>query len=259
MCALPKTSTGGHLGDGGYHEVTGASTLADVLEALIALGCVRRDPVGQPATRLLARKRCDGQTPPKDNSTPAAESPIVVVMLDSVPADFPENWQRGPDGRPRDWSNDEAGRTSMARSRTRLQPIEVLGPVWGLLSHSSQEGRSAVDRLAALAGSDPHAWIELRQPRYSGLREPSMNWQLDVESRQLMMCATEALGQPVHPLLSVATDAAACSGPSGILPRRERHPANLADAALVSSLQRLRGWIHHQGGRPGSAATATQQ
>lgn len=249
----------GHLGDGGYHEVTGASTLADVLEALIALGCVRRDPGGQPATRLLARKHCDGQSSPKDSSTSTDESPIVVVMLDSVPTDFPENWQRGPDGQPRSWGSDDAGRTSMARSRTRLQPVEVLGPVLGLLSHSSQEGRSAVDRLAALAGSDPHAWIELRQPRYSGLREPSMNWQLDVESRMLMMCATEDLLQPVRPLLSVAPDGASCSGALGILPRRERQPANLADAALISSLQRLRGWIHHQDGRPSSATPGTKK
>lgn len=253
-----KNQPWGHLGDGGYHEVTGASTLADVLEALIAMGCVRRDPGGQTVTRLLARKHCNGQTSPKDDSMRADESPIVVVMLDNVPTDFPENWQRGPDGQPRSWGKDEARRTRMARSQARLQPIEVLGPVWGLLSHSSQEGRSAVDRLAGLAGSDPHVWIELRQPRYSGLREPSMNWQLDVESRELMMCATEDLGRPVRPLLSVPTDPASCSGRSGILPRPEGKPANLADAALVSSLQRLRGWIHHQNGRPGSLASATQ-
>lgn len=249
----------GHLGDGGYHEVTGASTLADVLETLIALGCVRRDPGGQPTKSLLARKRCDVQTPSTDKTIPSAESPIVVVMLDNLPSDFPENWQRDPDGRPRSWGNDDAGRTNMARSRTHLPAIEVVGPVLGLLGHSSQEGRSAEDRLAALAGADPHAWIELRLPRYSGLREPSMNWQLDVESRQLMMCASEALGQPVRPLLSVATRAASCSGESGILPRRERQPANLADAALVSNLQRLRGWIHHKDGRPGPAVPATQR
>jgi hypothetical protein len=254
-----KNQPWGHLGDGGYHEVTGATTVADVLQALIALGCVRRDPGGHPATRLLAKKHCDGQTSPKDDSMRADESPIVVVMLDNVPTDFPENWQRGPDGQTRGWGNDEAGRTSMARAHTRLQPIEVLGPVWGLLTHSSQEGRSAVDRLAMLAGSDPHAWIELRQPRYSGLREPSMNWQLDVESRKLMMCATEDLGRPVRPLLSVPTDAASCSGRLGILPRPERKAANLADAALISSLQRLRGWILHQNDRSGSAAPATQR
>lgn len=248
----------GHLGDGGYHEATGASTLADVLESLIALGCVRSDPGGKPGTRLLAKKNCSLQPPSNDKATEASESPIVVVMLDNLPTDFPESWQRAPDGRSRSWDNDDAGRTIMARSRTRLQPIEVLGPVLGLLSHSSQEGRSAEDRLAALAGTDPHAWIELRQPRYSGLREPSMNWQLDVESRKLMMCASEARGQPVRPLLSVATDPDTCSGPLGILPRREGKPANLADAALVDNLQRLRGWIHHKDGHPGPEVTDTQ-
>lgn len=244
----------GHLGDGGYHEVTGASTLADVLEELIALGCVRRDPDASSVTRLLARKHCKQPQPPNEGSS--NESPIVVVVLDNLPSDFPENWQRDLDGRPRGWGTDDAGRTTMARSRIHLHPVEVLGPALGLLSHSSQEGRSAKDRLAALAGTDPYAWIELRQPRYSGLREPSMNWQLDLQSRELMMCASEAPGQPIRPLLSVETKAGSCNGELGVLPRHDREPANLADAALIGNLQRLRGWICHQNGRPGTACAA---
>lgn len=242
----------GHLGDGGYHEVSGAATLADVLEALIELGCLRKVPAeatDKPTTRLMAKKHCGTEQKKDDGQVQTVESRIVVVMLDNSPSDFPVDWQRGPDGLVRNWDANEEGRIQMSRTRRKGQPVEVVGPVLGLLSHSAQEGRSARDHLASLAGTDPLSLIELRQPRYMGRREPSMNWQLDVESRQLMMCATEPPGQTVRPLLSVESGQVACWGKGGILPRGQREAANLADAALINGLQRLRGWIHHQDGQ----------
>lgn len=250
----------GHLGDGGYHEVTGAATLADVVEALIELGCLRQEPpVGdKPPARLFARSMCQadaskasspgpGRTAPEP--PPTTEARVVVVLLDNTPTDYSAEWQRDLEGVPRRWPRSD--RAEILRRPPMGEPVEILGPVRGLLSHSSQEARSAEQRLAALAGTDPLSLIELRLPRYRGLREPSMNWQLDHDSRREMMCASDAHDRPARPLLSVGKDEARCSGEeSGFLPRRGGLPANLADKALLRNLDRLRGWIRQRGGQP---------
>lgn len=257
----------GHLGDGGYHEVTGAATLADVIEELIELGCMRRDPPRQNAqqpARLLARPQCgsgvSGPPPPAapmDTGRSASAAPIsgvsvptsmpdarvVIVLLDNTPTGYPTEWQRDLDGASRVWPRGD--RAEILHSRPNLQPIEIAGPIVGLLSHSSQEARSAEQRLVALAGTDPFSVIELRLPRYRGLREPSMNWQLDHDSRREMMCAADPPDRPASPVLSVGRDDPSCSGDEdGHLPRRAGQPANLADDALQRNLQRIRTWIH---------------
>lgn len=245
----------GHLGDGGYHEVTGASTLADVLQELIELGCLRRDPPrahDQQPTRLFAKSQCGHGPPPAHardatSSLPAKAGPpdvrVVVVLLDNTPGDFSDiTWQRATDGTPHSWSPEK--RPEALRTRVALQPIEWLGPIFGLITHSSQAARSAIDRLNALAGTDPFSVIPLRFPRYQGLREPSMNWQLDRDSRREMMCAAE-------PVLGMDPGASRCHGAcSSVLPRRAGHPANQADEALLNGLRRLRAWINHRDGQP---------
>jgi hypothetical protein len=251
----------GHLGDGGYHEVTGAATLADVVEALIDLGCLQRVPSptkGEAPVRLVAKPRCEGgaipsateaKGRPDAGSASSAEARVVIVLIHNTPTDFPVAWQRDLGGHQRTWSAGE--RTEVMRVRQTLRPIEVLGPIFGLVTHSSQEARSAQDKLAALAGTDLNSVIELRFPRYLGLREPSMNWQLDRYSRSEMMCAAESVDRPARPVLSTGTDEHACSGDaSAILPRQGGQAANLADAALLRNLQRLRNWIHHVHGEP---------
>lgn len=254
--------TWGHLGDGGYHEVTGASTLADVLEELIELGCLRRDPPrskGQQSARLFAKATCSHAPASAARAGSAASTPgraeppdvrVVVVLLDNTPGDFSEiTWPRATDGTPHHWS--PAKRTEALRTRVALQPIEWLGPIFGLLTHSSQEARSAIDRLGALAGTDPASVIQLRFPRYKGLREPSMNWQLDHDSRREMMCAADPHASPAWPVLSVDPGSSRCNGAEApILPRHAGHPANQADEALLDGLRRLRAWIHHRDGQP---------
>jgi hypothetical protein len=226
----PGSNTGaiwGHLGDGGYHEVSGADTLVGVLERLLALGCLRPVPsalTGSPATELRALRSC-GSTAPGD-----AGSRVVVVLLDGAPQDFPRAWTRGPDGQVRDWRQDKPN-----QALRPAQPVavpEVMGPLTGLFAHSGQARRRAEDRLSALAGTDPRGLIALRQPRYRNLREPSMNWQLDDDSRRLMDCAlalpgSAACGQPKDPL---------ALRPGG-------RAANLADEALLNAQTRLQAWV----------------
>lgn len=213
----------GHLGDGGYHEVSGAATLVGVLERLLALGCLRQDPspaTGQAPSQLVALKTCG----------PNAAGPgsrVVVVLLDGSPQDFPPNWQRDHLGVVRDWG--QATRNEVLRPRQPVRVPEVLGPLVGLASHGSQARRMAEDQLSALAGTDPHGLVALRLPRYAGQREPSMNWQLDDESRRLMDCA-----------LAPAGSTACARGADVLVLRPQGLPASMADAALLSGLARLR-------------------
>lgn len=255
----------GHLGDGGYHEVTGTATVADVIEELLALGCLWQDPPridDVRPTRLYARPQCDrasaqAATKVTDKTIDDAEaarvipkeSRVIVVLLDNTPTGFPAEWQRDLDGRPRVWSDGE--RVDMDRLATP-EPIEFLGPFKGLVSQSAERSRSAERRLSALAGTAPDSVIELRLPRYRGRREPSMNWQLDRDSRQLMMCAAQRFDKPDQQILSVSDADASCTGEKdGQLPRKSDRAANLADEALKRNLQRLRVLI--QSTRPVAA------
>lgn len=251
----------GHLGDGGYHEVTGTATLADVVEELIDLGCLRRDPPRagelQP-TRLLARPQC-GRGVAVESGAPATaaapEARVVIVVIDNTPTGYPAGWQRDLEGKPRVWPRKD--REEILRNQPLLPLVELTGPIFGLLTHNSQEGRSSEHRLAALAGTDPFSMIELRMPRYRGLREPSMNWQLDRESRGAMMCAADRADRAARPVLSAGPDDTPCSG-DGVryLPRADDRPANLADAALQCNLERLRAWIGQHDGKPTLPAPA---
>lgn len=245
-----KGNVWGHLGDGGYHEVTGAATLADVIEDLIAQGCLRRDTPaqkGQPL-RLFAKPKCGCEPTPEpqtdeSRACPAgsSESRVIAILLDNTPTGFPADWQRDLDGKPRNWALGE--RVEQTRLSTP-EPIELMGPLRGLMTQSGEKSRSAERRLSALVGTDPDAVIELRLPRYRGVREPSMNWQLDRDSRREMMCAADLAGDTGRPILSVGNGDASCSGnQEGHLPREDRLPANLADEAFQGNLSRLRALI----------------
>jgi hypothetical protein len=239
--------TWGFLGDGGYHEVTGSATLADIIEALIAEGCLYRSGDG-----LHARAACDaaGEVA-QDKDASVKDARVVVVMLDNTPSGYPKSWQRDADGHPLLWPVSKE-RSEILRPGNTLQPVELTGPVVGLLSLNGQVGRQAEQRLAALAGPDARSLVELRLPRFRGLREPSMNWQLDRESRGAMMCATWGRDAKVVPVLSVPGDERPCNGANGYLPRPGGVDSNLADEALRKNLDRLREWI----GIPGAAGHA---
>lgn len=203
----------GRLGDGGYHEGSGAATLADLLEKLVADGQLRAEPDGGGLWACRAgwtKDRCD------------VPSPVVALILDSTPSSFPDDHVRGLDGTP-------------AEVRSGVTPgsmalPEALAPVFGGLSTRTQLSRLSQQRLSRLVGKDPAALIELRMPLWRttaddaelakdcrGRRaQPSMNWYLDDCSRARL--ARAARGSP---------GAAA-------------QPATLAEQALVNNLGRLR-------------------
>ena len=185
----------GHLGDGGYHESSGAASLADLLEALLAAGQLRAETNHHSVTRLWACAGGWAAAPVGAVATdrPAAPdwtackqpSPVVALILDSGPASFPADHVRDLDGRMLDTRNGIA-----------LDPMvlpETLGPVFGGLSTRTQLSTQSQHRLSRLVGSTPSALIELRMPLWrlaadpvslatacaGHLAQPSMNWKLD--------------------------------------------------------------------------------
>lgn len=251
----------GRLGDGGYHEATGTATLAEVIEALLARGALQRRTAADGANQLFAI----------DDKGQA--SPVVVLVLDNTPTGYPNEWQRGMDGRFRLWrggQEDELDAQELLRPQPSFFLVELFGPPLGALARPRQFAQSLEQRLSVLAGDSPEGYIELRLPRYSDLREPSMNWQLDMESRGQMTCATAAAPNEIGPALSVEPDgdsfpwgiAAAATPPEkhGVklgnrcsywLPRATADAKNLAEQALWANLARLRKQFE----RSGNAAT----
>lgn len=199
----------GHLGDGGYHEGSGAATLADIVDQLIGRGLVRRDAAG------TLRACCASAD--ERGVAGACPNPVVLVMLDNQPEADSAHWRRGIDGRP------------LPPDPGRLQrdwPLpEVSSPPLGLVRAWTSNSVRAEWRLSRLAGDDPRHYVELRLPRCPGRRQPSMNWQLDDDSRQLMKRAA----------------AGGCPSPEAV---------NLADASLRANLARLKEWIAIEGPVP---------
>lgn len=170
----------GHLGDGGYHEGSGAATLADLLEALRAQGQLRTDPQGKGLWACAA-----GWTAAPGLAGCKAPNPVVALILDSEPARFPADYMRDLDGRALTL------RDGIALGSMFLP--EALGPVFGGLSTRTQLSQLSQRRLSRLVGDDPSALIELRMPLWrlsadpeamrkvcdGHLAQPSMNWKLD--------------------------------------------------------------------------------
>jgi len=160
----------GHLGDGGYHEATGAASLADVIELLMGKGLIVRDAQG----RLMACAAPGG----------SCTSPVVIVMLDNTPGPYGAAWRRDATGKPRD------------AEPLDLQPSwpanEVTAPPQGLVRAWTSNGTRADWRLSRLAGEHPGGYVELRFPLCPVERQPSMTWHLNAESRKLMKHAAAA-------------------------------------------------------------------
>lgn len=185
----------GHLGDGGYHEASGTRTLLDVIDRLQASGRLRGSDAGLQACRLLAPDaHCD--------------SPVLLLVLDNQPSAYGPAWQRGVDGLPRG--------TDALRLASGWPLPELTAPPQGLVTAWGSNSSRAEARYSALAGSSAERYAELRFPLYALDRQPSMNWQLDADSRQVLRDAT-----------APATAA----------------PVNRADQALRANLQRVRRWI----------------
>jgi hypothetical protein len=206
----------GRLGDGGYHEGSGAATLADMMEQLVAEKLLRALPE---KSGLWA---CPGgwdKTEPAQGC--ARPSPVVAIVLDSSPSSFPANYVRGLDGR------DLESLPGVAPNGMPLP--EALGPVFGGLSTRTQLSQLSQRRLSRLVGTDPSSLIELRMPLWRGTSDheetkdscrnrgaqPSLNWYLDDCSRKRLAQASRGLqGAQAKP--------------------------TLADQALLNNLERLR-------------------
>ncbi len=197
----------GHLGDGGYHEASGTRTLIEVIDRLLATSRIRTGADGLQACRLgPADAHCD--------------SPIVLLIVDNKPSAFGPDWRRGLDGRLRAPDVQQLAESWPVR--------ELSAPPQGLVTAWTSNSTRAEWQFAKLAGSASERYVELRLPQYALKRQPSMNWQLDADSRQVLRQATA-------PPAAVAAAAAASVGTSA--------PLNLADQALRVNLQRMRGWI----------------
>lgn len=160
----------GHLGDGGYHETSGAATVSDVIGKLMREQRMRHTSAG-----LVA---C-----PQPGTSAEQCAPVVLIHLENLPTTSAAEWQR-----------DGAGslRADLPLRQGVAWPLpEFTAPLQGLLESWQSAGKRADRRLARLAGTD--GYIELRLPALSGRiggieahREPSMNWHLDENSRRVM-------------------------------------------------------------------------
>lgn len=205
---LPRVIAG-RLGDGGYHEGSGAATLADLIELLLERG------------QLRARSEVDGlwacvggwPTPGADCTTGLA--PVVALIIDSEAARYPEHHVRDPDGRTLPLREGQAA--------AGMPLPELLGPVFGGLSTRTELSRASQQRLSRLVGGDPRALVELRMPVWRTTiddafldqtardqaicvghgDQPSMNWALDRCSRaRLRAAAAPGLSFGTHPTLA---------------------------------------------------------
>lgn len=213
----------GRLGDGGYHEGSGAATLADLLEQLAAEKLLRARP-GR--SGLWA---CPGGWDRTDQGQGCAvPSPVVAIILDNSPSSFPADFVRDLDGRDLD------ALPGVAPDGMWLP--EALGPVFGGLSTRTQLSLLSQRRLSRLVGSDPSSLIELRMPLWRVASDdgetrracrgrgaqPSMNWYLDNCSRMRLTQASQGLRDPsVKP--------------------------TLAEQALLNNLERLRRLVQASG------------
>jgi hypothetical protein len=211
--ASGKGPVWGHLGDGGYHEGSGAATVADVTEQLIAAGLMQR--AGDGSLRACPKPGAVAE---------ACASRVVLVMLDNQPEAYGPRWQRTPQGQILEYD---------ALRLAHGWPLrEISDPPLGLTRAWSSNSVRAERRLAALAGKDAAAYVELRLPPCPAPRQPSMNWHLDDESRRLLKTAASA----------------GCGGAA---------PANIADAGLRANLARLRAWI--EGSEPVKYSGASER
>ena len=96
---------------------------------------------------------------------------------------------------------------------------ELTSPPQGLVSAWQHDSEQADTRLARLAGAAADGYIELRFPWLPLPRQPSMNWHLDLLSREVLRNATR------EPCAERAAS------------------ANLAERALRANLQRMCRWI----------------
>lgn len=219
----------GHLGDGGYHEVSGAATLADVIETLRDKGLLLKTDQGLMACNF--EKKC--------------VSPVVIVVLDNAPVTEGPAWRRTADGKPREIDQQQLA-NSFPLSEITSPP---LGLVYGWQSNSERAER----RLQRLAGPAPEHYVELRFPLHPGVRRPSMNWVLDQESRWLLK------SESVHARALI--NLSAMPPAEGTCPKVQNHsafwqpdkrfwkldfeswkcgvPHNPTEAALLANLQRL--------------------
>ena len=216
----------GHLGDGGYHEASGTRTLLDVMDRLQASQRLRAGASGLQACRVAPAEApaVAPAEPPAAAlagepaaSAPAAmapsahcDSPVVLVILDNQPSAYGPAWQRSLDG---------PVRAPDAQALTKAWPVpELSAPPQGLIAAWGSNSTRAEWHFAHRAGPTVDRYIELRFPLYALKRQPSMNWQLDADSRQVLR------------------EASAPASPASA-------PLNLSDQALRVNLQRLRGWI----------------
>lgn len=169
----------GRLGDGGYHEASGAASLADVIELLMQQRLVVRDERGQLAACTGAGSGCD--------------SPLVVVMLDNHPSPFGPAWRRHADGTPR--------QPEPLQLEASWPFSEATAPPQGLVRGWGSNSTRAEWRLSRLAGDLPGRYIELRLPLCPAREQPSMTWHLNKTSRQMMKLAAATgcgCGEPAN-------------------------------------------------------------
>ena len=159
----------GHLGDGGYYEASGAASLADVLDKLLAQGLINKTDAGLQACVDAA---CTG----------GSRGRVVIVLIDNQPTSYPRGWLR----------SDALG-TGFSANRGGFL-AEIALPVSGLLNTRPTLAWNSQMRLALLAGSAPQGLIELRLPAYVNQEQPSMNWWLSDATQRLMR---EALYSPL--------------------------------------------------------------
>lgn len=168
----------GHLGDGGYHEASGARSLIDIIARLQASGRIRNGTAGLQACGV-------------DGGEAHCDSPVVLLLLDNQPRPWGPDWQRDFDGRMR---------AVDGLQRAGSWPVhELSAPVQGLLAAWSSNTVRAERQLALLAGPGGERYVELRFPRYALKRQPSMNWHLDAGSRELLRTASAPLAAGAVP------------------------------------------------------------
>jgi hypothetical protein len=176
------------LGDGGYVEASGTLSLAQIIQALIEAGLIRDSQTDGIANTAA---------PDAGRSYITADQ-VRVLVLDNAPTNGNSYLceARGP-GQKVDATRAWHAQNIIQSASGFVPPgPDFLAPLVGSFSTRGGRGVTAEVDLKGLVGGCTSRFAELRLPKSTTEREPSMNWMLNTASRAQI---DAALDNPTMP------------------------------------------------------------